>query len=102
MHEEGSNRYKDCVLNKEIKQQSLVNIQGVRVFRTSVQYFFSRLVTRCKTWFELSRVKLCRNDQKGNKTFFESAGSLCTTAPSSSETIGEGFELTNGKITVNI
>ena len=30
----------DCVLNKEIKQQSLVNIQGVRGFRTSVQFFF--------------------------------------------------------------
>ena len=36
------------------------------------------------------------------KLFFESVGSLCTTAPSSSETIGEGFELTNGKITVNM
>ena len=35
-----TDRYIDCVLNKEIKQQSLVNIQGVRVFRTSVQFFF--------------------------------------------------------------
>ena len=27
-----------------------------------------------KTWFELSRVKLCRNDVKGNKTdYFELA-----------------------------
>ena len=73
----------DCVLNKEIKQQRLVNIQ---------------LVTRCKTWFELSRVKLYRNDQKGNKTFFESVSSLCTTAPSPSETIGEGFELPRVKL----
>ena len=40
--------------------------------------------------------------KRETKLFFESVGSLCTTAPSSSETIGEGFELTNGKITVNI
>ena len=26
------------------------------------------------TWFELSRVKLYRNDLKGNKHYFESAG----------------------------
>ena len=27
-----------------------------------------------KTWFELSRVKLCRNDLRENKTYFELAG----------------------------
>ena len=27
-----------------------------------------------KTWFELSRVKLYRNDLKGNKNYFELAG----------------------------
>ena len=30
-----------------------------------------------KTWFELSRVKLCRNDLKGNKNYFELVGGSC-------------------------
>ena len=29
-----------------------------------------------KTWFEYWRVKLCRNDLKGNKNYFELAGGL--------------------------
>ena len=29
-----------------------------------------------KTWFEYWRVRLCRNDLKGNKNYFELAGGL--------------------------
>ena len=35
--------------------------------------FFSRLFA-LKTWFELSRVKLYRNDLRGNKNYFDLAG----------------------------
>ena len=38
--------------------------------------YFSRLFkgSKKKTWFELSRVKLYRNDLRGNKNYFELAG----------------------------
>ena len=49
------------------------------------------------TWFELSRVKLYRNELKGNKNYFELAGGSSY----------RGFELSRvrvaeGKITVNV
>ena len=34
---------------------------------------FFRLITLLKTMFELSRIKLHRNDLKGNKNYFELA-----------------------------
>ena len=36
--------------------------------------FFLDLCQVLKTWFGLSRVNLYRNDQKGNKNYFELAG----------------------------
>ena len=42
--------------------------------------------------FELSRVNLYRNDLKGNKNYFELAGSSSY----------QGFEMTKGKIVVNL
>ena len=64
------------------------------MFRTSVHYLLYCFRTRQlrKTWFELSRLKFCRNDLKGNKN--------------KSELVG-GFELsrvrvTEGKISVNV
>ena len=46
------------------------------VLRTSVQWY-TVLFPTCqvlKTWFELSRVKLYRNNLKGNKNYFELPG----------------------------
>ena len=49
------------------------------MFRTPVDwfffcFFFSPTFQGLKSWFQLSRVKLYRNDQRGNKNYFESAG----------------------------
>ena len=44
------------------------------------------------TWFELSRVKLYRNDLKGNKDYFELAGGSSY----------QGFELPRVTVTVNV
>ena len=43
------------------------------MFRTSEHCFFPTFQW-LKTWFELSRVKLCRNDLRGNKNYFELTG----------------------------
>ena len=43
------------------------------MFRTPVDCFFPTFYG-LKTWFELSWVKLGRNDQRGNKNYFELAG----------------------------
>ena len=43
------------------------------MFRTPVHCFFPTF-QGFKTWFELSRVKLYRNDLRGNKNYFELAG----------------------------
>ena len=43
------------------------------MFRTSV-HRFSPTCHVLITWFELSRVKLYRNELKGNKNYFELAG----------------------------
>ena len=55
--------------------------------------FFFRLYKRLnKTWFELSRVNLYRNDLRGNKNYFELAG-------------GSSYRevrVTEGKTTVNV
>ena len=40
------------------------------MFRTAVHFFLSTSYV----WFELSRVKLYRNDVKGNQNYFELAG----------------------------
>ena len=40
-------------------------------------FFFSTChELTCKTWFELSRVKLYRKDLKGNKNYFKLVGGL--------------------------
>ena len=39
------------------------------MYGTPVDCFFRLL--RLKTWFELTRVKLYRNDLRGNKNYFE-------------------------------
>ena len=46
------------------------------MFGTPVDCFFRtfNLKKGLKTWFELSRVKLYRNDMRGNKNYFELAG----------------------------
>ena len=43
------------------------------VIQTAVHFFFSTCQV-LKTWFELSRVNLYRNDLKGNKNYFKLAG----------------------------
>ena len=43
------------------------------MFRTPVHCFFPTF-QGFKTWFELSRVKLYRNDLRGNKNYFELTG----------------------------
>ena len=40
----------------------------------STLFFFSSTCHALKTWFELSRVKLYRNDLKSNKSYLELAG----------------------------
>ena len=64
-----------------------------------MHFFFSRLVTRCKTWFELSRVKLYRNDLKGNKNYFELVGHVysCSLPVRNNR---RRVRVTEGKITV--
>ena len=38
------------------------------------RFFFFPTCHALKTWFELSKVKLYRNNLKGNKNYFELAG----------------------------
>ena len=45
------------------------------IFWTVVPFFFFTF-RMFKTWFELLRVKLYRNDLKGNKNYFKLAGGL--------------------------
>ena len=42
------------------------------LFQTSVRRFITTFYG-LKTWFELSGVKSCRNDLRGNKNYFELA-----------------------------
>ena len=44
------------------------------MFGTPVDWFFFPDFQELKIWFELSRVKLYRNDLRGNKNYFELAG----------------------------
>ena len=44
------------------------------MFRTSVHCLYFPTCHGLKTWLELSRVKLCRDDHKENKNYFELAG----------------------------
>ena len=47
------------------------------MFQTAVDHCVFFPLVMClinKTWLELSRVKLCRNDLKGNKNYFKLAG----------------------------
>ena len=46
--------------------------------RTLVRGIFFPTCHALKTWFELSRVKLSRNDLRGNKNYFELAGGSLT------------------------
>ena len=46
--------------------------------RTLVRGNFFPTCHALKTWFELSRVKLSRNDLRGNKNYFELAGGSLT------------------------
>ena len=56
-------------------------------FPTPVHCFFLDFL-RLKTWFELSMVKLYRNDLRGNKNYFELAG----------DSSYKGFELPRVKL----
>ena len=44
------------------------------MFQTSVHGFFFLTCHALTTWFKILRVKLSRNDLKGNKNQFELAG----------------------------
>ena len=57
--------------DKKLKEKELNRLFSM--FRTSVHGFFPTCHSLI-TWFELSRVKLCRNILKGNKNYFELAG----------------------------
>ena len=57
------------------------------MFQTSEHGFFPTCHA-LKTWFELSRVKLYRNELKGNKNYFELAGGASY----------QGFELRRVKL----
>ena len=46
--------------------------------RTLVRGIFFPTCHELKTWFQLSRVKLSRNDLRGNKTYFVKAGGSLT------------------------
>ena len=105
-------RQKEDLLKKELR--SLINVQGwtpnlnwsdkkvkTNIFIdtvvlkytvnsmcwTSVHCFFLTCQA-LKTWFELSRVTLYRNDLKGNKNYFELAGGSCN----------QGFKLLRVKL----
>ena len=47
-------------------------VKIISMFRTVVHFFPT--CQELKEWFELSRVKLYRNDLKENKNYFELAG----------------------------
>ena len=61
------------------------------MFRTSEHGLFPTCHALI-TWFELSRVKLYRNELKGNKNYFELAGDIELSR----------VRVTEGKITVNV
>ena len=52
---------------------AMLNLSKFNVSDFSTMFFFPTCYA-LKTWFGLSRVKLCRNDLKGNKNYFEFAG----------------------------
>ena len=51
---------------------AMLNLSKFNVSDLSTMFVFSSYVL--KTLFGLSRVKLCRNDLKGKKNYFEFAG----------------------------
>ena len=60
--------------DKKVKTKNLLCFLEINsMFRTSVHGFFPTCHALI-TWFELSRVKLYRNELKGNKNYFELAG----------------------------
>ena len=76
----------DWYFEKGINEQSLITVirmdtefelrlfwNEIKISDFSALFFFS-ICLALKTWFELSRVKLFRNDLKGNKNYFELAG----------------------------
>ena len=63
------------------------------MFRTPVHCFFPTFIHALrKTWFELSRVEICRNDLRENKNYFELAGGSSY----------QGARVTEGKITIKV
>ena len=72
--------------DKKVKTKNLLGCFEINsMFRTSVHCFFPTFHALI-TWFELSRVKLYRNELRGNKTYFELSR----------------VRVTEGKITVNV
>ena len=51
---------------------AMLNLSKSNVSDLSAMFLFSAYTL--KTWFGLSRVKLCRNDLNGNKNYFEFEG----------------------------
>ena len=62
------------------------------IFPNAVHCFFFLTTHALETWFELSSVKLCRNDLKENKNCLELKGKFEISR----------VPVTEGKITVNI
>ena len=52
---------------------AMLNLSKFNVSDFRTMFFFPTFYA-LKAWFGLSRVKLCRNDLKGNKNYFEFAG----------------------------
>ena len=60
--------------DKNVKTKNIIGCFEIKsMFQTSEHGFFPTCHA-LKTWFELSRVKLYRNELKGNKNYFELAG----------------------------
>ena len=53
---------------------AMLNLSKFNVSDFSTKFFLFSSCYTLKTWFGLSRVKLCRNDLKGNKNYFEFTG----------------------------
>ena len=61
-------------MTKKVKTKNLLCCFEINLmFQTSLHGFFPTCHA-LTTWFELSRVKLYRNELKGNKDYFELAG----------------------------
>ena len=90
LHFKGSKRYIDIKKKRaRHKESDTVALKQIQCF--GLQYIFHPTCYALKTWFDLSRVKVYRNDLVQN--YFELTGSSSY----------RGFEsVTEGKITVNV